>query len=493
LDLHTRSRLALVTAVAAVLGAPALASATDIHGVKEVAAELPQVFVLLRRPALDNLGQPIPPDEVTPLGNDGEFAAIAAYLDTGASGILISSGTAHPTFGVDVHNETIGGEPVKFLDVGTTETGAFHVSELLDFEIAAYPGPPVDLSFDDMPAINDTFEYLGRLRTQLSPQPDSIDDLTTTDLVGMPAMVGKVTVLDARRYNRPFDLEDPDSPFPVIRTHIFQPGTPYNPAADDYAAEVVPGIPTTDRTVRLTFESFDQYSSVIPDSPTTPRPITAHNPFIGASPLNPNDPNAPPGVTLSRDAGPNGPPVEGNFLLDTGAQLSFMSSDKAAQLGITGINPATGEEEFNDDGFQILYDIATGQPVPIIGASIQGASGDAVPVSGFQIDSISIPTAEGDPLVFHDAWFLLIDVVLDDGTNPPVTLDGAVGSNLLLPSFELATFDLVGGAFDWVVFDEPNGELRFAFAPYVPEPGTFGVAVFAAAGALLGRRRRVAA
>ena len=280
------------------------------------------------------------------------------------------------------------------------------------------------------------------------------------------------------------------SPIPVIRTYVQEPGTPYNPAADDYTRDdVVPGIPQTERTVKLTFENFDAFSHVDPTG--APRPNTADNPFIGASPLNPNDPNAPPGVSLFRDAGPGNNPVMGNFLLDTGAQISFMSSVKAAGLGVVDVNPDTGDQEFDSDGFPILFDSATGDPVPYFSAFIQGASGDALPVSGFYTDYLSIPTEEGDPLVFHGASFLIIDVELEDALGNTILLDGAIGSSFLLPTFDINTLDLVGGPFDWVVFDAPNGELRMAFAPYVPEPSSVSLLLLAAT-AVLARRRRSA-
>ena len=471
--------------IGGILAAPAYA--TDIFGAEEAAAELPQVWILMRRPA-----DPTPPDQVTPIGFDGDFAPVLAYLDTGASGILISSGTAHPDFGLDIHNEVINGQPVKFFDTGATETAEFHVSELLDFEIAHYPGPSDELSFDDMATINETFNHIGRVRTQMTPQPDSILDLSTTDIVGMPAMVNKVTVIDARLYNRPFDTNDPNAPLPVIRTFVQEPGTPYNPAADDYTRDdVIPGIPQTERTVKLTFENFDAFSHVDPTG--APRPNTADNPFIGASPLNPNDPNAPPGVSLFRAAGPGNNTVDGNFLLDTGAQVSFMSSAKAAGLGVVDFNPATGDQEFDADGFPILFDSQTGSAVPYFSTFIQGASGDAVGVSGFYTDYLSIPTEEGDPLVFHNASFLIIDIELEDALGNIILLDGAIGSSFLMPTFDINTLDLVGGPFDWVVFDEPNAELRFAFAPYVPEPSAVSLLMFASTAVLARRRRRASA
>ena len=154
------------------------------------------------------------------------------------------------------------------------------------------------------PDISTYTTNLGPIRAELTPTPadDPSDQL---NIAGMPAMEGRVTVLDLRPVNN-LDEE---------HTYLYAPGTPLNSSTLD----TDPGIPQTQYHVKLSFASFDQYTTVTPAG--APTPNTAANPFIGPNPLrqlqsNPAPDNTPP-ISISF----GGHTSTGSFLLDTGADV----------------------------------------------------------------------------------------------------------------------------------------------------------------------------
>ena len=87
----------------------------------------------------------------------------------------------------------------------------------------------------------------------------------------MPTMAGKVVVMD------PTPLEDWEN-LDYMHAFVYNPGTPFTPGN---AAS--PGIPTTNRHIRLSYGSFDRFSEITPTG--APGPTLAHNPFIGPDPV----------------------------------------------------------------------------------------------------------------------------------------------------------------------------------------------------------------
>lgn len=131
------------------------------------------------------------------------------------------------------------------------------------------------------------------------------------------------------------------------------------------------------------------------------------------------------------------------FMLDTGAQVSVISSRIAARLGLN-----TNSPEFEVD--------------------ITGASGETTSEPGFYIDSVKIP-ALGGWLTYTNVPVVLLDIASPEGG----TLDGIIGMNLFLnynmvlkggglflqdpPSLELepilANFNLIGD-----IYPQPDGD-----------------------------------
>jgi len=108
--------------------------------------------------------------------------------------------------------------------------------------------------------------------------------------------------------------------------------------------------------------------------------------------------------------------------------------------------------------------------------TVGGIGGSSLTAAGFYLDSMLVPTMEGnaasgsDPrhLHFLGAPVLVTDISVQDSvTHESLTLDGDLGMNFLVGSLFLDISDLssiaVGGftpgAFDWVTFDETAGVL----------------------------------
>ena len=168
-----------------------------------------------------------------------------------------------------------------------------------------------------------------------------------------------------------------------MRTYIYNPGTPFNPAA----ADSEPGIPTTNHHVRLSYASFDQFTNVMPAGATGP--TLAASPFIGPNPVTGGSADTP-GVTIDFD----GLKTTGSFLFDTGAGTSMISSAIAEKIhvryrpGTQGtdnpiferLDPQTSQWTQMEDQFTLQI----------------GGVGGIVTVAGFFLDDMLVRTTEGN-------------------------------------------------------------------------------------------------
>ena len=542
-------RCALIAALlTAAVAAPGYA--VDLFDVEPAAMDQPQINeAIFTGPAVAP-GQPDTPLTGTGLTVDenGDFVdapyfTVQAYLDTGASSILISD-SQRTALGVPITS-------TQYTDTGVVGTDIFHVSTPLHIRLADnYPRNDLDL-FDNggvaqvgpynnlamSPPGTSIFAQVGPVdETLQSSDIDDIDQLISQlnaiDVVGMPGLVGSVVVINPQHVNDFFDvynailnggdnLSDSDLDALLntdisVHTHIYAPGTPFHQNTQD----TDPGIPTTSYHIKLSYASFDQFTTISPAG--AQGPTLAHNPFIGNDPVavrnaqlhNLPIPAGPPGIKISRTVDlPGGGQVtntsEGNWLLDTGAAASMISTQQAGNLGIHYLTAPTA-----DNTNPILLD-ENNNPVPEqFDLTIGGiGSGGNVTIAGFYLDSLLLRTVEGSAtndndvhnITFHHVPVLVYDVVVADPNDPahPLILDGVFGMNMLVASASISTDpdDPLGiptidgfstSNFSWVTFDEPNGILGLQLDPSVgaavPEPAS--LFVLACGIPLLAKRRK---
>jgi hypothetical protein len=148
-------------------------------------------------------------------------------------------------------------------------------------------------------------------------------------------------------------------------------------------------------------------------------------------------------------------PATGSFLFDTGAQASFISSAIAGHFGVHYEPGTFGPGKTNP----VLLD-PNNQPLPNQQVlPFGGLDGSILYVSQFYVDSLTLQTVEGTPIVFHNVPLAVVDIDLFNyQTGTSFTLDGDLGVNLLTATQNNGQ----STAFNWVTFDQPNGLLGFA-------------------------------
>ena len=293
------------------------AQALDIDGVLPTSIGLPEANVVLR-----------------PIAGAGPYSGLDYFefpltnlrmiYDTGASGVIVFEG---PAQALAVPVAQFLGSDVVFTDVGVGGSTTFNVSDAIHMSLGNFTqDPPNPYTVDD-----DYPRQSADLRLQLGPPGSAalfLADFTQLGIAGMPAMAGRVSVINPKLAEVSFfDL----TPADTIHTYVYDPAVP---------PENGPGILTPNLHVELFMKSFDRFTQTTPAGATGPT-LNA-NPFIGPDPLAALEgvfplPTTPPGITLSR----GGSQVTGTFLLDTGSQITSISSAMALTLGVRYWAPET--------------------------------------------------------------------------------------------------------------------------------------------------------
>jgi PEP-CTERM motif len=480
-----RAALAVAMVTVAARGARAI----DVVGTLPAALDQPQVNVSLSRTANGAAlsGEGVDPILGTPLPASISFQA---FLDTGASGILIDKGIADllgPPTDPSISNLKVGSTNVIYTDVGVGGSQDFLVSEPLYVRLAP-TNPTVD---PENPAAYT--QQVGPVNLQITTAAAA----DPFNIVGVPGMVGKVAVINSAPLNG------------VIKNvHNF---TDYANAVftqpDDLALQTsvraAADAPIAGLHVKLSAGSFNQFTTVTPGG--AQGPTLAANPFIGPNPVAQFNGTGGSDSTPKVKVSFQGASAEGSFLLDTGAAASMISQNLAAQLHVR-----YRANTLDVNGVTPILETDSGVALPDQFTVTFGGVGSGNPVTraGFYLDSLLLRTLEGssifdsDPnnLNFLDAPVLVNDIsLLDPSIVDPqkntLTLDGVFAMNFMTSS---ALVDSSGlpvafspGAFDFVTYDQAAGTLGFGINA-VPEPATIvlvGIGCFAIAA--LGYRRRV--
>ena len=365
------------------------------------------------------------------------------------------------------------GPLVVYQDVGVGGSDNFNVSQPVYLGLAKNSASADIDNWSTYPTVyNQTF---GPVRLQIGQPPsDPLGVLEEFDVIGMPCMQGKVVVMDPKPVDAYATTGDTDALLSAtMQTYLYNPHTPFNAAT----ADSEPGIPPTNRHIRLSNASFDQFTQVTPTG--APGPTLAASPFIGPNPvalMNGVTGDTTPGVTVAFD----GQQATGSFLFDTGADTSFISTGMAAKLHVRYVAGTEGTSNSQLESYDPAHPTLPGTPVANqFQVQVSGVGG-TVTDSGFYLDSMLLRTMEANPgnpndpnnLRFVGAPVLVDDItVKNPATQQTLTLDGDFGVNNYVASCDLDSTGLPNNlspsSFNWAVFDQPNGVLGMDVKPGV--------------------------
>lgn len=486
---------------------PTPGRAVDLTGLMQSAAiDQPQINMLVRNVVngvvgASQEGQTLDVDDQGNIVEDNTIN-ITAYLDTGTSSILLSTDTAS-VWGIP--NSTFNGQTVTFADIGIGGTANFTVSKPVALQLAPYT-PTVNSAVASTTSTANYSPQQIPVQLEVGPSDDGSDslggDLSFDDInvVGMPALAGKVMVVDARALNSAtpalntllsggslLDIDQTTLDDLSLKTYVYDKGTAFRPATIDSD----PGIPSTNLHVKLSYADFSGFTTTTPTG--APGPTLAHNPFIGPNPLAVPGTDKTPGIRLTFEApNPSSPSnlltyaATGSFLFDTGAGASFISEKIAAALHVRYVSGTEGTDNPELETFDPAH---PSNPGTLLANQFQesvGGIGPSAVVAGFYLDSLTVPTMEANPNYWTDPRnlhfagtrtasgqqdvlgppVLVQDITATKG-NQSITLDGDFGVNFLVGSLNLSGTSLdnlslgtaLPGAFDWITFDESNGIL----------------------------------
>jgi len=352
-----------------------------------------------------------PPDE---FGEEGPDYFISAILDTGASGNMISvftQGFSDPLLGdwpgLDL--------PIK--GVNTIEIGGIG-SEIGHASVSHPVNVQVNGNYYLQQAVNSNPENIDVDFTGF-PQEDNCQMIVATldgslfasvDLIGMPFMLDKWTVIYPQE--RVTGLWNSLLPFDQNTSNVrfFERGSLDAPDCAEW--------------IDLWF----------PEGPRDNLDDPGDDPSVAVSP-------EIDGVQLSW----NGAATTARMIVDTGAPLTFISSEVALAMGLD-----------------------PDHETPIDTKLIAGVTGAIVEVPGFMIDYLTLTTMDGDELVYVYTVVYVLDILDEQGD---IYTDGLIGNNLF--HYELDEDGYYVG-YDTIFFDMEEGLLGlnhtdFSATPYKPD------------------------
>ncbi len=326
----------------------------------------------------------------------GDLPAVAV-VDTGASSIVLSAGTAE-RFGVEA-------EPgARYVEVGMSGDHPMAVSRAVTLVVSDLD--PDDAAGDDGGAR----PHRGR-----RPAPGSV------------RAVGQRVLLNAAPTDLAAALLSPGTMvdvvgMPVLRDHVLaiEPG-------ESTAAVRLPTSASgldVDAWVRLDLVDFNHPHA----RNRGPLPALATNPVIAVRVVD------------------GAAHAAGDWLLDTGAACSMVSTATARRLGLVD---------------------ADGRPTrpPAFTLPVGGIGGGHQSLPGFRLERLELATDDGRTLVFPRPAVVVHDVAAERADGTPVTLAGILGMNLLLASGNgttmLGAAEQLPSPFTRIVVDTSRRRLGF--------------------------------
>lgn len=355
----------------------------------------------------------------------GPQETFLAYLDTGASAFVLSQSTAD-RFGVQVLDHAVYHEVGLH---GETPMGVTHPYRL---ELADSSG-----MLNDQPgekrhliSLNARMQVNRANLAANTPGGNAGGDaeaqqmlaaMTEVNVIGMPAIRKYVVEIDPSPMGNtlaggldPNMRVDPNAPLDQLLGGVQDIGA--GPAVRLHLPDAMPR--DVDIVIPLEYVDYNRRRN---PKDRGDKPDLAPNPMIR---------NVITAVGRSS--------FRGDFLLDTGATVTIISTKHARALGIEGKQP-----QFT--------------------LPIGGIGGNVVNAPGYLIDQLYVPGDNGDQLLYRNCRTIVHDIgiTLDDGTH--VVLDGVFGMNLLLPTMAgiglgLPT-DVADAPFRKIWIGGPNGKL----------------------------------
>ena len=390
----------------------------------------------------DVLDQPRVEIELTDVGPEGEVIGIGPYgsgygvypynqllLDTGANSVLIVSSAAADLY---TNGYEIEG---YYQEQGVAGYSELNISAPYNMKITGTDGGSfvVPKTTDDVRIMSDQSMDLGGM-------PAAIGGFA--GLVGMPAMVDRVTSINLEGWFDVVDyLEMPpmEVTFPV--TGPSDP-TPVLPADNGHRYSVA-------LDTRMTFDPEEGLPDDAPED--APLPVWANVPFMTAK-------------AEYHDASGNPIVKSGDFLLDTGAQMSLLSREMAFAIGL----------DTDGDGTFLQENLGT---LPV------GGIGGTVDAELLLIDKLHLPTQEGVDLTWApsspEEGGLQVLVLPAGATQLPFSVFGAdflTGGTEV--TIDWTTYDIAvegNPYFEQILFDfrtfaaDGNGTLYFDLNPEIDQ------------------------
>jgi len=357
------------------------------------------------------------------MGKQGDESSFMAYLDTGASAYVISQITAQ-RFGILKTQGSV------FHEVGVSGEVAMNVSKSYTLSLFDSNGMLNDQAKGDPKIVsNNTLIQLKRADPNGAQNAMAMQMmLGEINIIGMPAIKHFVVEIDTRPMTVGLkDLQiDENAALDIDALLDGLGGAGAGPAVKLHPPGTFIG--AADVTVPLKLVDYNRRNN---PADRGALPDLASNPVLDS-------------VTTKS----GNQTFTGDWLLDTGAAASIISTKQAMTLGLVDVDG----EALQPVRFQL---------------TLGGVSGKSFVADGFVLDRLTVPCTNGQSIVYKNAHVIVHDVSIKQDNGNFLTLDGIFGLNLLMPTMGgLASglpTDIANGPFSHIIIDTANRKMHLTF------------------------------